>query len=92
MDKLNKVIDEDRFVRIKSKLEKELSVALEEQKRLLDNNKNKISEKTEEEKMNKYINEFLKFDNIDRDLIVNLIDKIEIFEDKKINIKLTFGN
>lgn len=92
MDKLNKVIDEDRFIRIKSKFEKELSIALEEQKRLLDNNKNKISEKTEEEKINKYINEFLKFDNIDRDLIVNLIDKIEIFENKKINIKLTFGN
>ena len=92
MDKLNKVIDEDRFIRIKSKLEKELSVALEEQKRLLDDNKNKTNEKTEEEKVNKYINEFIKFDNIDRDLIVNLIDKIEIFEDKKINIKLTFGN
>ena len=92
MDKLNKVIDEERFIRIKSKLEKELSVALEEQKRLLDNNKNKISEKTEEEKINKYINEFLRFNNIDRDVIVNLIDKIEIFENKKINIKLTFGN
>ena len=29
---------------------------------------------------------------ISRELIVNLVDKIEIFEDKNINIKLPFNN
>lgn len=92
LDKLNKVIDEDRFTRVKSKLEQDLKVALEQQKKLVEDSKKIVDKKKQEENINKYINKFLKFETIDRDLIVNLIDKIEIFEDKRINIKLTFGN
>lgn len=92
IDKLNKVIDEDRFMRIKSKLEKELSVALEEKNKLVNNEKSKNDKVLKEKEIEKYIKEFLKFNNINRDIIVNLIDKIEIFENKNINIKLTFGN
>ena len=41
---------------------------------------------------NKYIDNFLEMRNPSRELIVNLIDKIEIFEDKRINIILSFKN
>ena len=42
--------------------------------------------------LNKYIDNFLEMRNPSRELIVNLIDKIEIFEDKKINVILSFKN
>ena len=38
-----------------------------------------------------YINKFLSMKEPSRELIINLIDKIEIFEDKTINIKVTFN-
>ena len=60
--------------------------------KLLNNEKSKNNENFKEKETEKYIKEFLKFNNINRDTIVNLIDKIEIFENKKINIKLTFSN
>ena len=31
-------------------------------------------------------------EELSRELIINLIDKIEIFKDKTINIKVTFSN
>ena len=38
------------------------------------------------------IKEYLSMENPSRELIVNLIEKIEIFSDKRINIILTFSN
>ena len=40
---------------------------------------------------NEYINKFLSMKEPSRELIINLIDKIEIFEDKTINIKVSFS-
>ena len=40
----------------------------------------------------KYINKFLNMKNPSRELIVNLIDRIDIYEDKTINVKVTFTN
>ena len=42
--------------------------------------------------INEYINKFLSMKEPTRELIINLIDKIEIFEDKTINIKVCFNN
>ena len=39
----------------------------------------------------KYIREVLELNNISRDIIINLIDRIEIFEDKTININVSFN-
>ena len=41
--------------------------------------------------LNEYINKFLSMKELSRELIVGLIDKIEIFEDKAINIKVNFN-
>ena len=55
-----------------------------------------VNEKSNNEinhkKIDKFIDEFLSMENPSRELIVNLVNKIEIFEDKKINIKVTFAD
>ena len=40
--------------------------------------------------INEYIDKFLSMKEPSRELIINLIDRIEIFEDKNINIKVNF--
>ena len=51
------------------------------------NKNNNSKDKT----INEYINDFITMNNISRELIVNLIQKIEIYKDKRINIVLTFS-
>ena len=51
------------------------------------NKNNNSKDKT----INEYINNFITMNNISRELIVNLIEKIEIYKDKRINIVLTFN-
>ncbi|MGN0974249.1 MAG: recombinase family protein [Bacilli bacterium] len=90
IDKLNKMITEEQFERVKEKLERELNI---KQKRYneLDNSINdNINEETKNKIINEYINKFLSMKEPSRELIINLIDKIEIFANKKINIKVTF--
>ena len=50
-------------------------------------NQDKINQKIE-----KYINKFLSMKNPSRELIISLIDRIDIYEDKRINIKFSFKN
>ena len=54
-----------------------------------------MNETIKEESKNKmiieYMNKFLSMKEPSRELIINLIDKIEIFEDKNINIKVSFS-
>ena len=40
--------------------------------------------------INEYIDKFLSMKEPSRELVINLIDKIEIFENKFINIKVNF--
>ena len=42
-------------------------------------------------KIEKFIDEFLSMKVPSRKLIVNLVDRIEIFENKNINIKVSFN-
>ena len=92
IDKLNKKITEEQFERLKLKLENELNI---KQKRYNELN-NEIDDTIHEEYKNKmiheYINKFLSMKEPSRELIINLIDKIEIFEDKTIKIKVSFNN
>ena len=86
IDRLNKNISEEQFNRVKIKLETELNIKLDKIKELK-------KEKTQNNNIDreKYIREVLELNNISRDIIINLIDRIEIFEDKKINLILKFN-
>ena len=53
---------------------------------------NDIFNKEEKNKMvEKYINEFLSMKDPSRELVINLIERIDIYEDKKLDIKFTFN-
>lgn len=86
IDRLNKNISEEQFNRVKIKLETELNIKLDKIKELK-------KDKTQNNNIDKenYIREVLELNNVSRDIIVNLIDRIEIFEDKKINLILKFN-
>ena len=91
LDKINKVINQKQFIRIKDKLEKEIQIKQNKLDTLIKidiiNKNNNSKDKT----INEYINNFITMNNISRELIVNLIQKIEIYKDKRINIVLTFN-
>ena len=91
LDKINKVINQKQFIRIKDKLEKEIQIKQKKLDTLIKidiiNKNNNSKDKT----INEYINDFITMNNISRELIVNLIEKIEIYKDKRINIVLTFN-
>ena len=92
IDKLNKTITNEQFERVKNKLE---STLVMKQKRYNELTCETIDEDNEQKRdilINKYIDEFLSMENPTRELIVNLIDRIEIFDDKTINLKLCFSN
>ena len=92
IDKLNKTITEDQFNRVKSKLELELDRKITRLNELKNDNINEINQDKINLKIEKYINKFLSMKNPSRELIVNLIDRIDIYEDKRINIKFSFKN
>ena len=87
IDKLNKKITEEQYIRVKDILENELNIKTKKYNDLNNNVNTNINEKI----VNKYIDNFLSMKKHSRELIINLIDKIEIFDDKTINIKVTFN-
>ena len=92
IDKLNKVISEEQFIRVKSKLElehKRRVKRLDDLKSMVVDNSN---EKDSLKKIEKYIKTFLSMEKPSRKLITCLIDRIDIFEDKKIVISVPFAN
>lgn len=91
IDKLNKKITEEQFERVKVKLERELNI---KKKRyiVLDSCINdNVNGESRVKKINEYINKFLSMKELSRELIINLIDKIEIYEDKRVDINVTFN-
>lgn len=91
IDKLNKKITEEQFERVKVKLKTELNI---KQKRYneLNHINNKFNEESRNKTLNGYMDKFLSMKEPNRELIVNLIDRIEIFGNKTINIKVSFAN
>lgn len=92
IDKLNKKITEDQFERVKVKLENELNIKEKRYNELNNDIRDNIDEEYKNKIINKYIDKFLSMKEPSRDLIINLIDRIEVFEDKTINIKVSFNN
>ena len=90
MNMLKGIIDEEQYIRISESLKKEI----ESNKSSIDNLKNgQINEnKVDKKQIEKYINEFLSLENLTRELIVNLVEKIYIYQDKTIDIIFTFKN
>ncbi|MBP3920511.1 MAG: recombinase family protein [Bacilli bacterium] len=91
IDKLNKKITEEQFERIKLKLENELNIKQNRYNELNNNINDTIHEESKNKMIREYVNKFLSMKEPSRELIINLIDKIEIFEDKTINIKVSFS-
>ena len=54
----------------------------------LSNENNNVINKN---KIDKYIDKFINMENVSRDLIIELVDRIEIFENKRINIRVSFS-
>ncbi len=90
MNMLKGIIDEEQYIRIN----KNLKEKIENNKLSIYNlkNENNKSNKIDKRQIEKYINEFLSFENPTRELIINLVEKIYIYQDKTIDIIFTFKN
>ena len=87
---LKGIIDEEQYVRVSESLKQEI----ENNRKNIDNLKNENSEfnKINKKQIEKYINKFLSLENPTRELIINLVEKIYIYQDKTIDIIFTFKN
>ncbi len=91
IDKLNKKITNEQFERVKLKLENELSIKERRYNELNNTLSDNVSEETKNKMIIEYINKFLAMKEPSRELIVNLLDKVEVYEDKKIVLKVSFN-
>ncbi len=87
---LKGIIDEEQYLRVSDSLKKEI----EDNKSNIDNLKNEQIEenKIDSKQIEKYIDEFLSIEKPTRELIINLVEKIYIYQDKTIDIIFTFKN
>ena len=90
IDKLDKKISIEQFERVKKKLEEILNIKNKKYQVLIINSKKLKNIDKNNKIVEKYINKFLNMKNPSRALILNLIDRIDIYEDKTINVKVTF--
>ncbi len=90
MNMLKGIIDEEQYIRVSENIKTEIS----NNKKSIDNLKNENSEsnKIDRKQIEKYINEFLSLGNPTRELIINLVEKIYIYQDKQVDIIFTFKN
>ena len=88
IDKLNGIIDEKQFIRIKDMLDREISYKTKQ----IDSFNSQLSDKNTINKVDidKLIDDYINMNTISREMVVELIDKIEIFENKTINIIVSF--
>ena len=90
MDRLRGIIDEEQYIRVSENIKTEM----DNNKKNIDNLKNESIEanKIDNKQIEKYINEFLSIEKPTRELIINLVHKIYIYQDKTIDIIFTFKN
>ena len=91
LDKLNKKITIEQFDRLTVKLNNELKLKHDKLIELNNIKNNQENKNINNKRIEEYINKFLSMDEANRELIVNLIDRFEIYEDKTINVKVTFN-
>ena len=90
IDKLHRKISEEQYIRVKEKLETNITTL----KKQIGNLKKHLqySKTCNKQEIEKYIDDFLSFENLSRELIVNLIDRIEVKSDKTIVIQVSFSS
>ena len=90
MNMLKGIIDEEQYIRISENLKQEIF----NNKLSIDNLKNEQTNenKVDNKQIEKNINKFLSLENPTRELIINLVEKIYIYQDKTIDIIFTFNN
>ena len=90
IDKLNKKISIKQYERVKSKLENELNTKEKTYNNLLCYINNSAQEEVKDKIIIEYINNFLDMKELNRELVTNLIKRIDIYESKTINITVSF--
>lgn len=85
IDKINNQIADNQYQRVKNKIEQEIEI---KQNRLGELNKKNIKDNTKNIDIDKYLSK----EYISRNLIISLIERIEIGEDKTLDVKFTFSN
>ena len=90
MDRLEGIINKEQYLRINEKIIAEIN----NNKKDIDNLKIKQIKinKIDNKQVEKQINNFLLLNNPNRELIMNLVEKIYIYQDKRIDIIFTFKN
>lgn len=92
LDRLNEDITIEQYKRLTIKFKEDMESLNKKKKELNDELENIGSNdsKKEKEELLKNMNEFLSFKNPSRELLVNLIDKIELSQDKTVEINYKF--
>mgnify|MGYP006376604283 FL=1 len=90
LDKLNKVINNDQFNRVKVKLENELNIKQDRLLKLVEYSNYTCNKVEQNKKIDDLIDDFLSMKNPSRELIVGLVDRVNIYKDKKIDVKVSF--
>ena len=88
IDKLNENINNEQYKRIKNRLELDLDNKHKKYNELINQLNYRFNDKNKNISINRYVDKILSMNLLTRELMVNLIERIEIFEDKRINIKL----
>ena len=91
LDKISKKITDDQFTRVKEKLKLDLENKEKKYYKLKQKVENKSNISKNNNLITKYINSFFNDTKITKKLIINLVDKIEIYEDKRVYVKLCFS-
>lgn len=95
-DKLNGILQDTDFIRISKKFIKEREKLESKKNELTDRfqslqGQKSVRNKNNEEQMNKIINEFLEMNELNKESLFRLIDKIEIDKDKNVFISFNFA-
>lgn len=91
MDKLNDIISEDEFIELKKQFNDDklrYTNCVKEMQYSINKYEN---EQDNESSINKKIKEFLDLKKVDKQILLDLIEKIEIMEDKQVKIYVKFN-
>ena len=80
-----------RFNRVKIKLENELNIKQDKLMKLIDCSNDTFNKEEQNKMIEKCINEFLSMKSPSRELVISLIERVDIYEDKKLDIKFAFN-
>lgn len=90
IDRLKGIVSETDFSNMSNQFNLEREHIAGEIKRLEQKSKHEEENKKDKEYINKLLNEFLTFENINRNILLQLVDKVEIFKEKRIKVHFKF--